>query len=58
MEICEKMYQNLEILFESNEPKSIETSIKNKELNDEQKNRITVEIVLRMCYIHKHKFMH
>ena len=40
------------------EPKSLEAAIKNKELDDEQKNRIVVEIVLGMRYIHKHKFMH
>ena len=40
------------------EPRSLETAIKNKELNCEQKNRIVVELVLGMRYIHKHKFMH
>ena len=40
------------------EPKSLETAINNKELNNEEKNRITVELVLGMRYIHKRKFMH
>lgn len=40
------------------EPKSLETAIKNKELNFEEKNRITVELVLGMRYIHRHRFMH
>ena len=40
------------------EPKSLETAINNKELNEEEKNRITVELVLGMRYIHKFKIMH
>ncbi|KAK8892631.1 hypothetical protein M9Y10_029870 [Tritrichomonas musculus] len=40
------------------EPKSLEIAIKNKELDECQKNRITVELVLGMRYIHRHNFMH
>ena len=40
------------------EPNSLDAAIKNKELDEEQKNRITVEIVLGMRYIHKFKIMH
>ena len=40
------------------EPKSLESSISNKELQEELKNKITVEIVLGMRYIHKRNFMH
>ncbi|KAK8839034.1 hypothetical protein M9Y10_032500 [Tritrichomonas musculus] len=45
-------------LILSLEPKSLETAIENKELNDNEKCRITVELVLGMRYIHRHKFMH
>ena len=40
------------------ESTSLEKSIQSKELNEEEKNRITVEVVLGMRYIHKKKFMH
>lgn len=40
------------------EQKSLETAIQNKELTDEEKNRIIVEIVLGMRYVHKHNYMH
>ena len=40
------------------EPKSLESSISNSELQEESKNKITVEIVLGMRYIHKRNFMH
>lgn len=40
------------------EPKSLESAISNKELENDDKNRITVEIVLGMRYIHKRNFMH
>ena len=40
------------------EPKSLDSAIKNKELDEEQKNRIIVELVLGMRYIHKFKIMH
>ena len=40
------------------EPKSLETAINNDELTSEDKNRISVEIVLGMRYIHKHKIIH
>lgn len=45
-------------LILSLEPKSLEKAIKSKELNDMEKCRITVELVLGMRYIHSHKFMH
>ncbi|KAK8864811.1 hypothetical protein M9Y10_010336 [Tritrichomonas musculus] len=40
------------------EPNSLEKAINNKILNEEQKNRITVEIVLGMRFIHSRNFMH
>lgn len=40
------------------EPKSLESAINNEELDEEQKNRIIVELVLGMRYIHKFKIMH
>lgn len=42
----------------SHEPKSLESAIKDGELDESLKNRITVELVLGMRYIHEHKFMH
>lgn len=45
-------------IFLSLEPKSLETAISNKELQEEDKNRIVVEIVLIMRYIHKRNFTH
>lgn len=42
----------------SHEPKSLESAIKDEELDESQKNRITVELVLGMRYIHEHNFMH
>ena len=42
----------------SHEQKSHDSSIKNKELNCEQNNRITVELVLEVHYIHNQKFIH
>ena len=40
------------------EPNSLEKVINDKILSKEQKNRITVEIVLRMRYIHCRNFIH
>ncbi|KAK8865163.1 hypothetical protein M9Y10_010698 [Tritrichomonas musculus] len=40
------------------EPKSLETAIKNDELDNRLKCRITVELVLGMRYIHYRNFMH
>ena len=40
------------------EPNSLENAINDKILSKEQKNRITVEIVLGMRYIHSRNFMH
>ena len=40
------------------EKTSLENAIRNNELSNEDKNRITVEIVLGMRYIHKNNFMH
>ena len=40
------------------EPISLEKAINEKALTNEQKNRITVEIVLGMRYIHRRNFMH
>lgn len=40
------------------EPDSLESAIAKKELQNEQKCMITVEIVLGMRYIHSHNFMH
>ena len=40
------------------EPTSLEKAIHDKIIEDHHKNRITVEIVLGMRYIHKKKFMH
>ena len=40
------------------EPTSLEKAIQNKELTNDLKNRLTVEVVLGMRYIHEHKFMH
>lgn len=45
-------------LILSLEPSSLESAIKNKELNESQLCRITVEIVLGMRYIHHRNFMH
>ncbi|KAK8865545.1 hypothetical protein M9Y10_011101 [Tritrichomonas musculus] len=45
-------------IFLSFEPRSLEKSIHDKELDNHQKNRITIEIVLGMRYIHKHNLMH
>ena len=45
-------------IFLSLEPKSLEKSIHDKEVDNRQKNRIAIEIVLGMRYIHKHNFMH
>jgi len=42
----------------SHEPTSLEESMKDEELNEEEKNRIVVELVLGMRYIHKHKIIH
>ena len=40
------------------EPESLEAAINGQKLSDEEKNRISVEIVLGMRYIHRQKFMH
>ena len=40
------------------EPNSLEQAIQHKVLNNHQKNRITIELVLGMRYIHKHSFIH
>lgn len=40
------------------EPTSLEKAIQEKELDDKQKNRIAVEIVLGMRYIHHRNIMH
>lgn len=40
------------------ETTSLEKAISNNELSNEQKNRLTVELVLGMRYIHAQKFMH
>ena len=45
-------------LILSLEPTSLQTAIEKKELNDTQKCRITVELVLGMRYIHHRNFMH
>ena len=45
-------------IFLSLEPTSLEKAINEKILSNEQKNRITVEVVLGMRYIHKRNFMH
>ena len=45
-------------IFLSLEPKSLESAIAKKELSEEDKNRITVEVVLGMRYIHSRHFMH
>ncbi|KAK8836836.1 hypothetical protein M9Y10_037360 [Tritrichomonas musculus] len=45
-------------LILSLEPKSLETAISKKELNNKEKCQITVEIVLGMRYIHRRNFMH
>lgn len=45
-------------LILSLEPKSLETMIDNKELDNKLKCRITVELVLGMRYIHHRNFMH
>lgn len=40
------------------EPTSLEKAIQDKILNKHQKNRIVIELVLGMRYIHKHNFIH
>lgn len=45
-------------LILSLEPTSLESAIANKTLNDIEKCRITVEIVLGMRYINSHNYMH
>lgn len=40
------------------EPRSLESSIQKKELRNHEKNRITVELVLGMRFIHSKNFMH
>lgn len=40
------------------EPSSLEKSIQNHTLTNAEKNRITVEIVLAMMYIHSNKLIH
>lgn len=40
------------------EPTSLEKAIQKKELNDAQKCKIAVELVLGMRYVHRRKFMH
>lgn len=45
-------------IYLSLEPNSLENAINAKILTNEQKNRITVEVVLGMRYIHSRNFMH
>ena len=45
-------------IFLSLEPTSLESAISKNELSEEDKNRIIVEVVLGMRFIHRRNFMH
>ena len=61
--LCEYMDSIMEMprapsIYLSLEPKNLDQAIKTRELCDDQKNRIIVEIILGMRYMHEKKLMH